>query len=101
MQTQVTHVPDASRFDLLVDGERVGLLDYARDGDTWALTHTEVDPSLGGRGLGATLVLGALEAIDAEGGSVLPLCPFVPRVLRDHPEHLHLVPEAQRPRFGL
>ncbi|MDO9378957.1 MAG: GNAT family N-acetyltransferase [Nocardioidaceae bacterium] len=101
MQTDVIHVPDDSRFDLLVDGEPVGRLDYTRDGDLWSMNHTEVDPRLGGRGLGAVLVLGALDVVAAEGGSVLPLCPFVPRVIRDHPEHLDLVPQDQRARFGL
>jgi len=32
---------------------------------------------------------------------VLPFCPFVDAFIKDHREYAELVPEAQRPRFGL
>jgi hypothetical protein len=32
---------------------------------------------------------------------VLPYCPFVPKVIRDHPEFLELVPADRRADFDL
>lgn len=101
MSTEVSDNPDASRFEITVDGELAGWVDYRVDDAVYALPHTKVVPRFEGRGIGTTLVLGALDEIDARGGSVLPYCPFVPRVIRDHPEHLHLVPTDQRTMFGL
>jgi predicted GNAT family acetyltransferase len=60
-----------------------------------------VYPEFGGRGIGGQLIVGALSQIAARGGTVLPYCPFVPKVIRDHPEYLTLVPEDQRASFGL
>lgn len=100
MSTTVQDNPDASRFEIEVDGELAGFVDYRRDGDTYALPHTKVLPQFEGRGIGSQLVVGALEQIKERGGSVLPYCPFVPKVIRDHPELADLVPEDQRAMFG-
>lgn len=101
MSTEVTDNPSASRFEITVDGDVAGWVDYRVESDVYALPHTKVLPRFEGQGIGTTLVLGALEEIAARGGSVLPYCPFVPRVIRDHPEHLSLVPADQRTMFGL
>ncbi|MCU1490536.1 MAG: acetyltransferase [Acidimicrobiaceae bacterium] len=85
-RVQVVHVPEASRYELLVDGERVGLLDYVEADDTVRATHTEVDAARGGRGLGERLVVAALSDWRAEGRTVIAVCPFVRHVLRRHPE---------------
>lgn len=101
MSTVVQDVPSASRFEITVDDELAGWLDYRRDGDVYELPHTRVLPAFGGRGVGTALVLGALEQIADRGGQVLPFCPFVPPVVRDHPELIALVPQDQRDMFGV
>lgn len=99
---QVLDNPTHSRFELVDDdGTLIGFLDYRRHGDEYALPHTKIDPRFEGRGHGHTLVEGALAEIAARGGTVLPYCPFVPRVIADHPEFLALVPEDRRADFGL
>jgi predicted GNAT family acetyltransferase len=90
-----------SRFEIMVDGELAGYVDYRKDGDEYALPHTRVLSQFEGRGIGSQLITGALTEIAARGGTVLPYCPFVPKVIRDHPEFLELVPESQRATFGL
>ncbi|MEJ7754921.1 MAG: hypothetical protein WKF83_00090 [Nocardioidaceae bacterium] len=45
--------------------------------------------------------MGTLDILRARDEQVLPVCPFVPAVIRDHPELLDLVPVDQRVRFGL
>jgi uncharacterized protein len=56
-----------------------------------AFTHTEVEPRLRGRGIGATLVGRALDQVRANGGRVLPLCSFVVDYVARHPEYRDLV----------
>jgi len=76
-----------SRYELVVDGERVGVLDYEDDGDVVDLTHTEVEPRLRGSGLGEELVRGALDDLRAQGRRIRPSCPFVAAFVRRHDEY--------------
>jgi predicted GNAT family acetyltransferase len=101
MTTSVHDNPSASRFEITVDGELAGYVDYRKHGDEYALPHTRVHTEFEGRGLGSELIRGVLGEIAARGGTALPYCPFIPKVIRDNPEFLDLVPEDQRPTFGL
>lgn len=101
MTSMVQDNPEASRFEITVDDQLAGYVDYRRDGDEYALPHTRVLPEFGGRGVGSELVVGALREIASRGGTVLPYCPFVPKVIRDNPEFLDLVPPEQRGTFEL
>jgi predicted GNAT family acetyltransferase len=65
------------------------------------LPHTEVDPSVGGRGIGTTLVAGVLSAARERGLTVLPYCSFIRHYIQQHPEEIDLVAEDDRPHFGL
>jgi predicted GNAT family acetyltransferase len=101
MDITVVDVPERGRFEIR-DGEKVvGLASYHVDGDVMTLPHTEVDPAMGGRGLGSQLVAGVLAAARERQLHVLPYCSFIRKYLLDHPELLDLVDEADRPTFGL
>jgi predicted GNAT family acetyltransferase len=84
-QVAVRNNPDALRYELVVDDEVVGEIDYRRSHDAVVLVHTEVSPALEGRGLGGQLVAGALEDVRAQGLRVVAVCPFVRAYLRRHP----------------
>ncbi|MET0930319.1 MAG: GNAT family N-acetyltransferase [Aeromicrobium sp.] len=101
MATSVQDNAAESRFEITDGGALAGFADYRKKGDEYALTHTVVFHEFEGRGIGGQLVSGALAEIATRGGSVLPLCPFVPKVIRDNPQFLELVPEGQRASFGL
>jgi predicted GNAT family acetyltransferase len=101
MDTTVVDVPEKGRFEVLIDGRVVGLASYHVDGGTMTLPHTEVDPSLGGRGIGTALVAGVLDAARDRGLHVLPYCSFVRHFIQQHPDTVDLVAEADRPHFGL
>lgn len=101
MTTTVQDNPTGSRFEITVDGELAGFVDYRKDGSEYALPHTRIFSQFEGKGLGGLLVSGALTEIARRGGTVLPYCPFVPKVIRDNPEFVDLVPEEQRATFGL
>lgn len=73
------------RFELDVDGH-TALLYYRLEPGVITLVHTEVPPELGGRGVGSTLVRGALEAIHPMGLKLVVKCPFVSAYMGKHPE---------------
>ncbi|MCD9197397.1 GNAT family N-acetyltransferase [Aeromicrobium wangtongii] len=101
MTTEIHDNALDSRFEITVDGDLAGYVDYRKHGDEYALPHTRVYPQFEGRGIGGQLISGALSEIAARGGTVLPYCPFVPKVIRDNPEFVELVPADQRSTFGL
>jgi predicted GNAT family acetyltransferase len=83
--------PDRDRYEIELNGERVGLLSYRRAGEIITYRHTETEPSVGGRGLGSALVRFALDDARARGFRVIPACPFVASFIVRHPEYEDLV----------
>ena len=89
---RVQRNPAQQQFDLLVDGERAGLIRYRERGDgVLDLLHTEVDARFEGRGLGGQLVKGALEDIRGAGLKIVPSCSFIASWLERHPAEADLV----------
>jgi predicted GNAT family acetyltransferase len=101
MTTAVTDNPSASRFEITVDDELAGYLDYREHDGEYTIPHTRVFTRYEGHGHGSTLVVQALETIRERRGTVLPYCSFVPKVMREHPELAELVPESERASFGV
>jgi uncharacterized protein len=95
-ETDVVHVPEASRYELRLDGHLVGLAAYHRRGNRIAFTHTEVDESCEGQGFGSRLAAAALEDAKSGGLDVVPLCPFIAHFIKRHPEYEPLVASAAR-----
>jgi uncharacterized protein len=87
----VVDVPDQNRYELRIDGKLTGLAAYRRRDGQLVVTHTEVDPSSSGRGLGTRLVRDVLDDARRQGLAVVPLCPFVDHVIEQHPEYMDLV----------
>jgi predicted GNAT family acetyltransferase len=85
MTTEVRNNAALNRFELEVDGH-TAVAYYRPSPGLLTFTHTEVPPELGGRGVGSTLVRGALELARAQGLKVASRCPFVSAYLGKHPE---------------
>ncbi len=81
-----TVTAEEGRYTISVDGETVGLADFADRGDQRVFHHTEVDPAFGGRGLATILIEEALNAARDEGKRIVPVCSMVVTVLKKHPE---------------
>ena len=101
MDAKVVDVPERGRFEVRVDDRVVGLASYHVDGTTMTLPHTEVDPGVGGQGIGTALVAGVLATARGRGLTVLPYCSFIRHYIQQHPEHIDLVAPSDRPHFGL
>ena len=92
MATEVIQDASMNRFELLVDGQSAGELDYQIRDNTIVITHTEIDPSHQGEGLGGELVRGALNLIRAETDyRVVATCPFMSAWIGAHPEYQDLL----------
>ncbi len=100
-ELKVVDNPEASRFEVLVDGGVAGFAEYRRTKSSVAFTHTVIDPAFEGRGLGSALARGALDAARETGSRVLPFCPFIRGYIQRHPAYLDLVPDDRRAGFEL
>ena len=88
---EVVHVPDASRFEIHVDGEVAGFVRYREKGDAVDLVHTEIDDTYEGQGLGSELARGALDQLRSEGRRVIASCPFIRDWIEEHEDYQDLV----------
>jgi predicted GNAT family acetyltransferase len=91
VRTEVRKNAEASRYELLLDAEVVGVADYRVEGDAVVFPHTQIDGPLRGRGLGAELVRGALDDVRGTGSRVIPHCWYVAEFIDAHPEYQDLV----------
>jgi predicted GNAT family acetyltransferase len=87
---EVMDNPEKSRFEIHLDGVRIGSLAYHRSGDVLTTPHAEIDRDYGGNGYGHMLVKESLEQIRASGLKVRPACPFVRYYIAAHPEYRDL-----------
>lgn len=78
MTTSVVNKPDDNRFELQIDGEIAGRIEYLVSDGAIHLVHTEVDKGRREHGLGGILVEGALDQIRSDTDYRLVAdCPFV------------------------
>lgn len=88
MESRVTDNESEHRFELHLEGELAGFIDYRRAGDTVALTHAEVRPELRNRGHAETMTREALADLKRRGLKAQPVCPFVVAYVRRNPDAL-------------
>jgi uncharacterized protein len=91
LRAKVRHNVPRSRYEITVDGRVVGFAEYARNGDTVAFPHTEIEPSMRNRGLAAELVRGALDDVRARGNTAVAQCWYVAEFIDQHPEYADLL----------
>lgn len=89
--SSLTHNPEKSQFELHVDDQLAGILQYRLDGTVATMFHTEVYPDKRGSGGGAALAHTALETARAAGWSVIPSCSFVAGYIRAHSQYQDLI----------
>ena len=94
----VTVTNDAAdrNYQARLDGTVVGTLIYEVEGPRVVLTHTIVEPSYRGHGIGTTLVREALDDLRRDGKTITIMCPFVTDFIARHPAYADLV-NAEHP----
>jgi len=94
-KAQVRHDEQANRYLLEVGSETLGFAEYQPQGEQRVFTHTEVDPSLEGQGMGSTLVRQALDDTRRQGKRIVPACAFVAAYVERHPDWNDIVDESR------
>ncbi len=97
---QVVDVPAASRFELMLDDERVGLADYSISGDVMTMPHVETDPAHQGQGFAAILMAGVIDSLRTNGQTIRPVCPYADVYMRRRPETLGLLADQTGEQGG-
>lgn len=90
MTIRVVDVPDRERYEIVRDDTVLGYAAYQKTAQLIVFTHTEVDRSMEGQGIGGQLVRGALDHVRTQGLPVLPICPFVQAWMARHPDYTDL-----------
>jgi uncharacterized protein len=91
----MTTTADGRRIDLTrdepsrhyrasVDGTVIGEAEFLLTPELVVFTHTEIDPSFEGQGVGSALVRWALDDVRTHGYRVVPSCPFVRAYIGRH-----------------
>ena len=90
MDTNYANIPlrhdaDAMRFEIEIDGKKA-FMDYYRDGDVYALNHTEADAALQGKGAAGALVEKVMHYLKDQNANIVAVCPYIVSYLKRHPE---------------
>jgi len=84
-QKTVTRNDEAGRYEIRVEGAVAGFTDIEPDGSGRVVfPHTEIDPSYKGQGLGGILVREALSDAARRGETIVPVCSYVRKYLREN-----------------
>jgi uncharacterized protein len=77
--------PDERRYEVRIGTEVVGYTRYELGEHRITFVHTEVDPSVEGRGIGSRLAREAIADVRSRSLAVAATCPFISAYLRRHP----------------
>jgi predicted GNAT family acetyltransferase len=84
MNVEVRNNPAKHRYELWVDGERVGHAQYRLGNGRIAFVHTKVYEPHESLGLGTQLARVALDDARARELVVMPFCPFIANFIERH-----------------
>jgi predicted GNAT family acetyltransferase len=91
MNTEVIHNEALQRYEILLEGEKVGHADYKVDGNVLVFDHTEVDPAQQGKNLAGILMRAALDDVRERGLMMRPVCSYVVKFVERYDEYADLV----------
>ncbi|MDH2442389.1 GNAT family N-acetyltransferase [Amnibacterium sp. CER49] len=87
----IEHEADRSRYVGRIDGQVVTVLDYADNGSVVSMTRTFTNPPFRGNGYAALIVAHAVDAVEAKGKRIRPMCWYVADWFEAHPERAALL----------
>lgn len=90
-QPTVTDNAQRQRYEISLDGEVAGFLDYRSEDGLLVLVHTEIHSKFAGRGLGQALVGGVLDDLASRGQQVRIECEFAQKFVERNPKYARLV----------
>ena len=79
------------RYLAEIDGKVVGMAVYQLRAGRHIFVHTETMPEYEGKGVGSALARFALDDVRAQGGTIVPMCPFIGSWIEQHPGYQDMV----------
>ncbi len=87
MNPTVIHNQELHRYEIWLDGSKIGHADYSQQPGQIHFVHTEVQPSMQGKNYAAQLMREAIADVRATGkAKIVPVCSYVVRYMEKHPE---------------
>jgi len=93
LNVQFRDDPERHRYLAEIDGRVVGMAVYQLRAGRHIFVHTEINSEYEGKGVGSALARFALDDVKAQGGMVVPLCPFIASWIEAHPDYQTMVDE--------
>ena len=85
-QLEVVDLGAGHRYELLLDGERVGSADYRVSDGVMTIPHVETEPAHRGKDFAARLMASVLDDVRARQLTVQPTCSYAAAYMRCRPE---------------
>ncbi len=82
---------EQQRYVLEIDRQPLGYAQYQEAGEHRIFTHTEIDDSLSGQGMGSRLIRAALDDTRQQGKRIVPECEFVAAYVQKHDDWNDLI----------
>lgn len=90
-EVTVQENPEKARYEASTEsGVVAGFAEYRDRDGVRVFTHTEVDDSFEGQGVGSALARGALDDVRERGLSISVKCPFIRSFIEKNPEYADL-----------
>ncbi len=86
-QNTVTRNEEQNRYEITVDGEVAGFIEFRQGEGYMDFVHTEVKDKFSGQGLAGQLTKGAVSDSVSTGDLVKPTCSYVAKWFQKHPEY--------------
>ncbi|WP_161896184.1 GNAT family N-acetyltransferase [Gordonia spumicola] len=94
-EPELRHNPDRDRYELWSGDELIGLAGYERTtGGDVVVLHTVVTERFGKAGFARLLTVRLLDALDAEGRQVVPVCTYLQKFIERFPQYERMVLSA-------
>ena len=90
-QFTVIDLPDEQRYELRLEGERVGSADYRVSDGVMTIPHVETEPVHRGKEFAARLMANVLDDVRARELTVQPTCSYAAAYMRRRPETHDLI----------
>jgi predicted GNAT family acetyltransferase len=81
---EISDNSERGQYELRLDGRIAAMAQYRMDGNAVRFTHTEVDSSYEGQGLGSQLAAYALDDVKRRGLKAIPSCRFIASYIARH-----------------
>ncbi len=96
-ELEMVNKPEERRWHALLDGKRVGYVEYRLSPGRVSFIHTVVAPDYQGHGIARQLARAVLDDAVARGLRISPYCPYIRSYLERHHEYDAQVDPVRRP----